>query len=221
MSESNEAFSARSPGLKNLGEDVFHTGQPLNSSVYRALGLWFAIGVLGFWDIPTLRAQQGKPSEYQVKAAYLYNFGKFVNWPAGEKSDGDSFPICVLGKDPFGASLDSALANQSIGGKNAVAKRISKPQDASGCRVVFISSSEDRQLKDILAALDKTGVLTVSDIAQFSEHGGMIEFVLEADKVRFVVNLSNAEDAGLNLSSELLKVAVSVKRNPRPSGDGD
>jgi hypothetical protein len=200
---------------------VVRIRQTRNSPVRGKLAYWIAAGALCFWPVPALRAQQGKPSEYQVKAAYLYNFGKFVNWPAEYKSDGDSFPICVLGKDPFGAVLDTTLANQSIGGKNAIPKRIAKPEDASGCRVLFISSSEDRQLKDILAALDKTGVLTVSDMAEFSQHGGMIEFVLEGDRVRFAVNLSNAEDAGLSLSSELLKVAVTVRRNPRPSGDGD
>jgi hypothetical protein len=89
------------------------------------------------------------------------------------------------------------------------------------CRVLFISSSEDRQLKDILTALNKSGVLTVSDMAQFSQRGGMIEFVLDGDKVRFEVNVSNTEDARLSLNSELLKVAVAVRRNPHRSGDGD
>ena len=88
-----------------------------------------------------------------------------------------------------------------------------KPQDAVSCRVLYISSSEDSRLKEILAALDKSGVLTVSDIPQFSQRGGMIEFTLQGNNVRFEVNLAIAENTGLTLSSELLKVAVTVRRH--------
>jgi hypothetical protein len=172
--------------------------------------------------LPVLWAQEAKPSEYQVKAAYLYNFGKFVTWPRDSpEGDDHTFTICVLGKDPFGALLDSTLLNQTIDGKSAVAKRIAKAQDATSCHVLFISSSEERQLKEILMGLNNVPVLTVSDIAQFSQRGGMIEFVTDDDKVRFEVNVSNAEHAGLNVSSELLKVAVTVRRNSRQPGDGE
>jgi hypothetical protein len=123
---------------------------------------WALIGV------SSLHAQQAKPTEYDVKAAYLYNFGKFVEWPAKvTAANGDSFTICVLGQDPFGAALDVTIAGETIDGKNVVARRITRPQDAVSCRILFISSSEDSQLKEILATLDKTGVLTVSDMPQF------------------------------------------------------
>jgi hypothetical protein len=162
--------------------------------------------------------QQSKPSEYEVKAAYLYNFGRFVEWPdKAASSGGDSFSICVLGEDPFGRIL-GALAGQTIGGKQVVAKRISKPLDASNCRIVFISLSEEKQLNDTLMTLGKAGVLTVSDMPQFSQRGGMIQFVLEGNKVRFEINLTAAENAGLMLSSELLKVATAVRKSSQ-SGD--
>ena len=165
----------------------------------------------------SLHGQQAKPTEYQVKAAYLYNFGKFVEWPAeANTANSDSFPVCILGHDPFGPSLDAALAGEKIDGKNVAARRISKAQEAGECRIVFVSSSEAGQLKDILAALGKSPVLTVSDIPQFASRGGMIEFVLAENKVRFTINLTAAEDAGLTLSSELLKVAVAVLKNPKP-----
>jgi len=164
-----------------------------------------------------LFAQQPKPSEYQVKAAYLYNFGKFVKWPANVPADkGDSFNVCVLGKDPFGPTLDSALAGEALDGKPVEIRRISRPQDAGDCRVLFISSTEGNHLKEILTALDQSGVLTVSDLPGFTRRGGMIEFVLEGDRIRFEINLANAESARLILSSELLKVAASVKRSSRP-----
>jgi hypothetical protein len=163
-------------------------------------------------------AQNAKPKEYEVKATYLYNFARFVEWPASAALKDDLFSICVLGQDPFGPALDAVLAGETIDGKAVVAKRIAKSQEAASCRVLYISPSEDRRLKDILAAVDRMGVLTVSDIPEFSRHGGMIEFVLDGSKIRFEVNLANAEDAGLSLSSELLKVATAVRRNSH-SGD--
>jgi hypothetical protein len=177
------------------------------------LALLAIVFVSCFVASPIVRAQQPKPTEYDVKSAYLYNFSRFVQWPDGSAPDkSDSFPICVLGRDPFGPALDATLAGHTVDGHKTVARRIAKPEDAAGCRILFISSSEDEQLKVIIAALDHMGVLTVSDIPQFSDRGGMIEFVPEGSRVRFQVNLKAAQDAGLMLSSELLKVAVAVKR---------
>jgi hypothetical protein len=169
--------------------------------------------------VPSLRAQQSKPGEFQVKAAYLYNFGRFVEWPGESTAAKDgSFEICVLGADPFGPTLDTTLAAKTIGGKSVAAKRISKPQEIDDCRVLFISSSEEAHLKEVLTALDKPGVLTVSDIPRFSERGGMIGFILDGNRVRFDVNLANAQEAGLALSSELLKVATNVIKSPHSGG---
>lgn len=164
-------------------------------------------------------AQTSRPNEYQVKAAYLYDFSRFVEWPSQPGNDRkDAFAICVLGKDPFGPILDAALAGEARAGQNLVARRISKLQDAIACQILFISVSEQDRLKEILTAMNKASVLTVSDIPRFSEHGGMIEFVLKGDKIRFDVNLANATDAGLTVSSDLLKVALTVRRSVR-SGD--
>jgi hypothetical protein len=172
------------------------------------------IVMLSLLVIPVLRAQQPKASEYLVKATYLYNFGRFVQWPpTAVAAQGDSFPICVIGQDPFGAALDTILAGEAIDGKSVVARRVTKAQDAVNCRVLYISPSEDSRLKELLVALDKAGVLTVSDIPQFSQRGGMIQFVTVGNKIRFEVNLTSAEDAGLTLSSDLLKVAAAVRKN--------
>ncbi|HEV7967246.1 MAG TPA: YfiR family protein [Candidatus Acidoferrales bacterium] len=183
--------------------------------------LWYRLStvtvILSFLSPTNLHPQQTKASEYEVKATYLYNFGRFVQWSPGVvATKGDSFPICVFGPDPFGAVLDTILSGESIGGKAVVAKRVSKPQDALDCRVLYISASEESRLKEILAGLDKAGVLTVSDIPQFSQRGGMIQFVLVGNKIRFEVNLTSAQDAGLTLSSDLLKVAVAVRKSSQP-----
>jgi len=178
------------------------------------LGILLLLSAVWFLHVATvLMAEQA--NEFQVKAAYLYNFGKFVEWPAGvPASQGDSFVVCVLGTDPFGSTLDSTFSNERIKGKNVLARRISKPADATSCRILFISSSESPRLKEILAAVDKAGVLTVSDIPQFSRVGGMIQFVVDGSKVRFEINRARAEGAGLTVSSELLKVASVVRVNP-------
>jgi hypothetical protein len=162
--------------------------------------------------VTMLCAQDAKPSEYRVKAVFLYNFGRFVVWPPAPKSD--SFAICVLGQDPFGPALDATVAGETIDHAKVVARRISKPQDAGSCRILFISSSEDGQMKEILAGLDQTSILTVSDVPQFTRRGGMVQFILDGNKVRFEVNLLAVQRARLSLSSELLKLAISARRNP-------
>ena len=154
-------------------------------------------------------AQQAHPTESQVKAAYLYNFGKFVRWQA-PPSGSDSFDICVLGKNPFGSALASTVAGEKLDGKEIRVKNISNVADAAHCRILFIGSSEEGRLKSILAMAKQSNLLTVSDMPGFAQRGGMIELVNQEDKIRFQVNLTAVSDAGLTVSSELLKVAVKV-----------
>lgn len=160
---------------------------------------------------------QERPSEYAVKAAYLFTFGKFVTWPQTANLPAGNFTICILGHDPFDGALDAMIAQGRIAGRPAAARRVSKPGDIAACQVVFISASEEKQLGHILASMEHTQVLTVSDIAGFCRRGGMIEFVLDGDKVRFNVNLGAARSAGLVFSSELLKVARRVEQG---AGEG-
>ena len=172
-----------------------------------ALAVWVFSGVCCLW------AQKPKPTEYQVKAAYLSNFGRFVDWPAAATSGDGPFNVCVLGQDPLGASLDAAIAGEKIGSAKLAAKRVSRVEDAGDCRLLFISSSEESRLAAILAAVGKN-ILTVGDMPEFAERGGMIQFVLDGSRVRFEINLIAAQRAGLNLGSELLKLATTVRRNP-------
>jgi hypothetical protein len=157
-------------------------------------------------------AQTERPAEYEVKAAYLLNFLKFVQWPASLAGASDSIPICVLGHDPFGAALDRIVSGQRIDGKNVVVRRLSKVADADGCRLLFIDSSQSGQLPMTMASLNDSPVLTVSDIPDFVSRGGIIQFVLRQERVRFEVNLLNAQRIGLILSSQLLNVASAVRR---------
>ena len=175
-----------------------------------------AIGLMIF-GLPVVRSleAQAKPTEYEVQAAYLANFGRFVEWPvragAGER---DPFYICVLGQDPFGPLLDAALKGEAIGGAPMVAKRVAGVADAANCRIVYVNPSKDTPLRPLLAALAGSNVLTVGDVFDFTIQGGMIQFVLDGNRVRFEINLAAARQARLNLSSQLLKVAVAVRRTP-------
>jgi hypothetical protein len=138
-----------------------------------------------------------------------------VEWPAASASAaGAQFNVCVLGTDPFGQLLDNALKGETIRGVPMMAKRIAGPWESGSCRVLYIGSSTAGRLKAALAALRTSSVLTVSDASDFTRLGGMIQFVLQGNKVRFEINLAAAQRASLSVSSELLKVATAIRRGP-------
>jgi hypothetical protein len=199
----------------------------------RRIGLFALILVANAGLTCSANAQQSKPQEYEVKAVYLYNFGRFIQWPAASAARtpaaasaatpaaspavaaDEPFTVCVLGRDPFGAILDATLGGEAIDGRKLVARRITSARDATHCRIIFISPSEAPRIKEILNSLEKSSALTVSDMPDFMKNGGMIQFVLKDNKVRFEVNLVAAEKAGLTISSQLLKVATDIKRESR------
>ena len=179
---------------------------------YRVFRYFAAALLLFLCSASTLAAQNPRPTEYDVEAAYLFNFGKFVTWPQGGTSSRGPFTICILGADPFGPSLDTITAGEKIAGRAIIDRRILHPQDALSCSILYVSASEAEHLDKVLAAVRDAPVLTVSDIPGFIEHGGTIQFVLANGRVRFQVNLGAAQQDGLGLSSELLKVADKVTR---------
>ncbi len=171
-----------------------------------------ALGIL----IPSQGFGQRKPTRYDVEAAYLYQFGNFVQWPATKAGTGKRFSICVLGRDPFGRALDQIIQGGKVNGATLTDRRIDDLRQAGGCQILFVSASEEDEVDRDLKALSDTPVLTVSDIPDFARRGGMIQFVLVGDRVRFDVNVSNADRAGLKLSSQLLKVALDVRGGQNP-----
>lgn len=181
-------------------------------------GLWSAAVLLSS-ALATLLCAQRNPTEYQVKAAYLLDFGKFVTWPpAAQAAHQNAFTLCVLGGDPFGRILDSTVSGEKINNKPVKVRRIRSARDAAECNVVFVSENEERLSVRTISSLNKPGTLTVSDSPGFLDRGGMIQFVRSGDRVRFEVNLKAARDAGLTLSSELLKVASAVRGKPGGGG---
>ncbi len=158
---------------------------------------------------------QQRPSEYQVKAAYLFNLGKFVRSAGGGPvAKGPTFDICILGRDSIGPSLDRIVAGDSIENRPVRVLRLTDPTRARACAVVFVSAYESGNLREDLAIMAGSNALTVSDAPDFLDRGGMIQFVLMSDRVRFDVNLDAVNRSHLVLSSELLRVAAAVKGKP-------
>jgi len=150
------------------------------------------------------------PSEYQVKAAFLYNFAKFVEWPADR--EGTPFCIGVLGPDPFGGLIDETLAGKMLGTRNVVVRRFSRPEDASICQIVFVAESAT-PLKLVLKRFEGRAVLTVGETPAFCQSGGIVGFQVADRRIRFAVNLEAADRAQLKLSSKLLSLATKVWGN--------
>ena len=167
---------------------------------------WILVG-----SVATVHALSPLLREYHIKAAFLYNFAKFVEWPDQTLAD-TSVPIGVgvLGKDPFGSALDS-INGKTVRGRSLVIKRFETVQDLEFCHVLFISSSEEKHLASILESLKDRSVLTVSEAEQFTQCGGIIKLTEKGNRIRFEINLGAADRARLKISSKLLKLATIVK----------
>jgi hypothetical protein len=150
--------------------------------------------------------------EYQVKAAFLYNFAKFSEWPPQTfKTDKDPMRICVLGENSFGSALGEAVGGKTVSGRPFVVAEISDAKQAGDCQIVFVGSSEGKRLKSIFAELRTTGTLTVGETDGFAAKGGMVNFKLEDGRVRLEINVEAAGQAQIHISSKVLTLARIVK----------
>lgn len=174
----------------------------------RRLPAWLLIAVLAGGPVCVDAAP---PGEYQVKAAFLFNFSHFVSWPPSAFADAEApLVIAVIGDDPFGASLDALVQGEHVGNRALVVRRYQDIAEVPDCHILFISRSASARLKDIVQAGHGHGVLTVSDIDDATSQGVMIGLVNQADHVRLKINIGAARDAGLKLSSQLLRPAQIV-----------
>lgn len=150
-------------------------------------------------------------SEYDVKAAYLLNFTKFVDWPATAFATADSpLAICVLGNDPFGTVLNDLVQGEEVNGRKLVVRQLSQPPPPHACQVIFLHGGT-KNTAHVVGELG-AGVLSVGEGERFLRDGGAIAFVVDQRRVRFDINQSAAEGAGLKLSSKLLSVARTVEK---------
>ena len=151
-------------------------------------------------------------SEYQVKAAFLYNFTKFTSWPSNAfPSISAPFIIGILGEDPFGSTIDDVVKGEVVSGRTLVVKRLHAGDDLRGCHLLFISRSEKERLSALFSQLRGSPVLSVSEIDGFAEKGGMVNLVLANKTVKIEINQAAVEQAGLQISAKLLKLARLVK----------
>ena len=166
------------------------------------------------WSSVAARGQEA--SEYQVEAAFLYHFAKFVDWPA-ETFPQENSPITIgiLGEDPFGDALETTIRNKTIDKHpfRIVHLDMKSLAEAKRCQLLFICPSEKRRLAEILEAVKQVSVLTVSKMERFTEAGGMINFFIEEKKVRFEINDEQARKVGLKISAKLLNLSRH-KENP-------
>jgi YfiR/HmsC-like len=186
-------------------------GRRLRIGKVLGLALVFAAWIAAN-GVTSVFPQTEQASEYQIKAAFLYNFAKFVEWPpAVSPGANDPMEICVVGEDPFGNTLNQSIEGKTVSGHKLMIRRLKPAQDMKGCQVAFISSSEKSHLPSVLESLKGGGVLTVGETEGFAALGGVINFTMENDKVRFEINLDAAGRAGLKISSKLLLLARIVK----------
>jgi len=167
-------------------------------------GLLFSAGSPAAADVPAT-------TEAQVKAVFLFNFAKYVDWPASAFANAKApITIGVLGTDPFGDKLQHVVEGKSVNGRPIIIKHLSADSDLNGCNILFISHSEAPRMAGILDRAGALPILTVGEDEQFAR-GGIINFVLKNGTVRLEIDLEPARKAGLKISSKLLAVADVVK----------
>lgn len=193
---------------------------PLNQRKGRssAWALWLA-GLLGFailgvgpasscWsaEAPVLR-------EHALKAAFLYNFTKFVEWPTNSFRDTNApFVVAVVGNSPCTAELEKIAKERKLNGRNIIIRAVTDVESIQDAQALFIAASADSRLKDWLAAVRGRNVLTIGESELFWKQGGTINFLIEGEKIRFEINMDQAEAAGLKVSAQLQKLAKTVLR---------
>jgi hypothetical protein len=212
-----EVLDAMRTGLNRGFMQVFprpSEGRPRSRTIFAA----FLISLLLFMGQEG--GAQDALSEYQVKAAYLFNFLKFVDWPEDAFADPLApIVIGVVGDDPFGNALPQVVIGKTVQGRDLVIRIYRTGEDLRGAHILFISASERKRLPTILSSLRGTSVLTVADTAGFLDAGGMIQFLNENERVRFAINVDATSRAKLKVSSKLLSLAKAVGGNVKETGN--
>jgi hypothetical protein len=184
---------------------------------WRARGPLWVLG-LGLFLLGGLGAEPRHApvsKEYELKAAFLYNFTKFVEWPSPRFPD-TTAPIVlgVLGSSPFGDALEKIVRDRKVNGRGIAIRYFDSVRDAHAAHVVFIGAGEEKLLGPQLEPLLRGGVLVVGESRELAARGAIVTFTMAEDKVRFEIDLLAAERAGLKISSQLLKLATHVRRTP-------
>ncbi len=166
-----------------------------------------------------IHAAPPTPKESQVKAVYLNGYAKFIKWPSSTFSSADApFRICVFGESPFGNALNLTVANETLHGRQVQAEYIASQDQIPLCQILYISDSEQIRLETILATAQQYPVLTVSDLDNFVQKGGMIQFYAKGNTVRFFIDPATLREKGLEPNANLLRIADVVSDNKGEEG---
>jgi len=169
---------------------------------------------LGAWLVANACGQA--MDEYQVKAAFVFNFAKFIEWPAQSfKTSSDPIVLCAIGHTPFGKDLEKVIQGKSIEGRSFVFRQVSDAEGANACHILFVASSERKHFHSLWPRLKVTGILSVGEADGFATDGGVINLKLDDGRVRFEINVDAAEREQLHISSKLLSLAQIVKSEKR------
>lgn len=193
-----------------------HQGEPTGSSRRRfrvpPRGPSSVVLLLALFALSSFPAAQESSAdlEHQVKAAFLYNFARFVEWPPDTPSGEASFVIGILGSDATSLALEETVQGKSVGGRTIRVRPVKTQEEATQCHMLFVGSETPDRLARLLKAVRGSAVLTVGDSDTFAREGGIVNFVMQDHHVRFAVNTDAAERAGLKISSKLLQLAIIV-----------
>ncbi|MCP4039821.1 MAG: YfiR family protein [bacterium] len=159
--------------------------------------------------------RQVEVGEYQLKAAFLAHFARFIDWPEGSAlATADTFQICIIGRDPFLGTIDRTVADKTVYGREFLVARHDGDADISACHIVFVGSSDTEEIRKVLSRADSLPVLTVGDADRFVRLGGIIGFLVDGNRVRFEINTKAAKQAELRISSKLLSLARVARNQP-------
>lgn len=175
--------------------------------------LRLVVVVMGFVSTKGV-AQTATSQEYQVKAAFLFNFAQYTQWPSNSFPEATSpFVIGIIGNDPFGAMLDELVRGENVNGHPLVVQRYRRVEEIKACHILFSGESERKHLEDIFTQTKGRSILTVGDTEPFVRHGGMVRFYTESGKIRFEINVEATKESHLEVSSRLLRLARVVSSN--------
>lgn len=172
--------------------------------------VYFVVALAAFFPVVPFAQLRPIPLEYQVKAVYVYNFLKFVDWPPGTfETQSDPIHVCVIGDHPVGKALEP-IESQIARGRSIQLHRLEPRDKATSCQVLFVGIRNAHFATTLLKQLEKLPVLTVSDLDHFLTLGGMISFVIEENRVVLQINLRKIRAANLQISAKILEIASRV-----------
>ena len=174
----------------------------------------FLVGLTLAAAVRPALADDDATREYQIKAALIFKFAQYTEWPAKAfANDSDPIIVATVGPDPFGGSLEAVIAGKSIGNHPVVVQHFPDADHLGRCHVLFVARSELDQMPAILQHLSQSPVLTAADSNGFCESGGILQFFLEDQKIHFEINTDALDRSGIKISSRLLKLAKVYKQS--------